>query len=368
MLNHTLRHSSHCIAWLWINALCLAACGGTGSDPVAGVLPPATPLSDAQAIEAASGAAVSLISALSVLGLDAPEVAPSPAIAGLRAARSMSVSRVGAAGGAGARAAPCTGGGTIEATCAESGGRTIVVSRSTACGLVDDSRGVAVVTDGELDISIDALGVCQTGTVPPSAARTLHYRHFRATVHDGPLVIESFTAPLLTERLETTVVGCGDAGRVELDGRLLVARSNGVDVTLDAHQLELRLSAAGEPCVQTLEATGRLDVFDHAGGRQFSAALRALRASFDVGSTVVRASIDGAATLDCVGAVAYASDAPLSIGGACASRGVLRVTLPSGVKARATLSESGIEFDYDGDGAPDRSVESCTDPSVAACD
>ena len=258
------------------------------------------------------------------------------------------------------QAAPCPGGGTIDATCAERGGRTTVAARSTDCVLIDERRGVREIVSGALEVSIEAPGVCQSGEVPPAAPRTLRYRHFRATVYDGPVVIESFAAPLLTQRIEPSARGCADVGHVALDGRLLVARTNAVDVTLDAHGLELALTAGGVPCFRQVEARGRLDVFDHVSGRQFAAALRGLRVSFEAGSVALVAALDGAATLDCIGEIVYATEVPLSIAGPCASAGTIHITLPSGSTARTRSGAGGVEFDYDGDGNTDRFAASCS--------
>ena len=358
--------------WILAGALCLAACGGgSGRDagPGAEVFPPATPLSDVQATEAASGAAVSLVAALSALVLDVPGLPAASTIADRHHGRSaLSVRRWASLAGQGGRSSRCAGGGTIQATCGEDGSGSTLLTRADECGTFDDAHGLYVITNGELRIRIQARGICRTGQVPADAPRTLRYRHFRATIRDGPSVLETFAAPVLTQRIEPSGTGCADVGRMVLDGRAVVTRADGVDVTLDTDGLILQLSANATPCVQQVEATGRLDVFDHTSGRQLDAALHGLRMTFEVESNPVAASIDGAATLDCVGEVAYASDAPLTGSGPCASSGALRLTLPSGATARSRAQAGGVvEFDYDGDGHVDRTVASCLDPSVAAC-
>jgi hypothetical protein len=356
--------------WIVLSAFYLAACGRGGGDSGAGaeVVPPATPLSNAQATEAATSAATSLVAALSALVLDVPGL-PAAAAGGERrrgAARSalqmalLASARVGAT--------RCAGGGSIQATCNEDGGVSTLVTRAEECGTIDEQHGLSVLTNGELRVRVQARGVCGSGEVPPGVTRTLRYRHFRVTIRDGPRLLETFAAPVLAQRIEPTGSGCADVGRMTVDGRVLVTRADGVDVTLDADTLTLLLSAESPPCVQHVEATGRLDVFDHTSGRQLDSSLHGLRVAFALEPTPVSAALDGAATLDCVGAVVYASEAPLIGNGPCASGGTLRLTLPSGARARSLIGAGGgVDFDYDGDGTPDRSVASCLDPSLAAC-
>jgi hypothetical protein len=359
--------------WILAGAFCLAACGGGGGRDVGAgteVFPPATPLSDEQATEAASGAALSLVAALSALVLDVPGLpAASTAADGNHGRSALSVRRWASLARQGGRSSRCAGGGTVQATCGEDGSGSTLLTRADECGTFDDAHGFYVITNGELRIHIQARGICRTGQVPADASRTLRYRHFRATIRDGPSVLETFAAPVLTQRIEPSGAGCAGVGRMTFDGRAVVTRADGVDVTLDTDGFILQLSDPGAPtCVQQVEATGRLDVFDHSSGRQLDAALHGLRMAFALESNPVAASIDGAATLDCVGEVAYASDAPLAGSGACASSGALRLTLPSGVTARSRARAGGVvEFDYDGDGQVDRTVGSCLDPTVAAC-
>jgi len=354
--------------WILAAAITLAACGGAaGNDDTEGVLPPSPPLRDEAAAEAASGAAVSLAAALSALVRNPPDSTGAPARAGLLDAPALVARRL-AADTARPGAAVCAGGGTIRATCREGGARTVLVTHADECGVVDAPSGLYVVTDGDLTAEIGARGICRSGEVPPTVPRTLRYRHFRATVRDGPEVLETFAAPVLEQRIEPAASECGTAGRMTFEGRVSLRQIDGVDVTLDAHALSLALTAGGPPCMQQMEATGRLEMFDHASARRFAAALRDVHVAFDPASDALAAAIDGRATLDCVGSVTYASAVPLVIDGPCASGGSLRVTLPSGATARMVVGEAGdVAFDYDNDGRIDRVVAFCLDPSLAAC-
>jgi len=335
--------------WCLVILAATAGCGGGGSSGDGGSLPtPVVPLSDAEATEAASGAVLTITAALVALASEPPGVAVPNA-----AAR---------ASGPAGRAVLCANGGVLVARCSGS----VITSTAHECELIDDASGTGITVDGRLSVAVGARGVCRTGEIPLDAVRTYRFTHFQAVVRDAGAVVETFAAPRLVQTVRPLAGGCA-AGQAEhrLDGRLLIRRRDGTDLRVDMRALRLGLHLDGTPCAPRVTADGRAEIADHAAGRFVRAAFAGLTVS---GSAAIGYRIDGAAMLDCLGAFSVATEAPLVLAAPCADAGALRFQLPSRATARSRFDAGGILLDADGDGAPERSVDSCIDTSLASCE
>lgn len=326
--------------------------GGGGDQPAGGTVPtPVVALSDAEATETASGAALSMLAALRVLAEDIPGVAASGG-----AARAL---------GGPAQAAACGNGGALLATCRAGGGRAVVTTRAIDCELLDAVSGFRVTVDGEVRATLQAPDVCRSGEIPAAAPRTYRYTGFQAVVRDAQGIVETLDAPRLTQVVEPLAGGCA-SGQADttLSGRLRVQRRDGPDVRIDAVGLQLARRLDASPCAARVSAVGVAAISDQAGGRTLRLAFDGVTLS---GSDATGYGLDGNARLACAGAFSFATEAPIVLAGACPSAGALRLALPSGATARATFDAGGVGLDANGDGAAEQSVDSCTDLMLFGC-
>lgn len=367
--------------------LCLsvAACGGGGGGKGSSPLPPAptaTPQPTAVpsiAIEAATGIVTATVVGVAafVTGIPVSGTSGSGAEMGRTAgsvrraavAFAATADVAGAASGGGAATSSCARGGTISASCNQSGGSTTIPATFSNCGLVDPATGDTVTASGGLTLVIAATGICGTGFVPPLAAMTAQFQNLTGTVMTPTgSVVEHFTANF-TETITPVGQGCaGTNGRETFDGALRVQTSAGIDVSLDAHGLTTNVQSSGSPCAQSVTASGGLDIEDHVQQRQFSAALDALALVLvDLGGNAASAAVDGMITAGCVGTIEVHTGPALQFGSGstCPIGGKLAVMRRDETNGIVAFSPSGLDFDYDADGRVDRSIASCSD--AAAC-
>lgn len=324
----------------------LVGCGGDGSGGSGnGAVPtPVVPVSDAAATETASAAALSIVAALEALAAPPPGLDPAPPAEGV------------------AQVAACLNGGGLAATCAQAGGRAIVRTHADQCELTDPASGGRVIVDGRLTATIAASGVCRSGQVPPAAERRYRLSDFRATTLVDGRTVESFATTRLRMVVAPQSGGCGGDADLHLDGRAVVTRSDGTDVVVDARGLRLAVRFAGEACARRIHADGVVAILDRgAGARQIDVDFEALQLDRALGGV----RLDGAAIVRCVGRLQFESVEPIARDGACAERGALRLRLPSGAEARVGYAAGGLTLDRDGDGVPERSLETCLDLALA---
>jgi hypothetical protein len=330
-------------------------CGGggaAGDQPPGGTVPtPAVALSDAQATETASAAALSMLAALRVLADDVPGVAAADGTA-----RAM---------GGPAQAATCNNGGALLATCRAGGGRAVVTTRAIECELLDAASGHRVTVDGEVRATVQAPDVCRRGEIPAMAARTYRYVGFQAVVRDAQGIVETLGAPRLTQVVQPFNGGCG-SGQADttLTGRLRVQRRDGTDVRIDTVGLRLARRLDGSPCAARVSAVGVAAITDQAGNRAVRVAFDGVTLSGGAGTGY---HLDGEASLACAGAYSFSTEAPVVLAGACPLSGALRLHLPSGTTALSVFDDGSVRLDANGDGTAERSVESCSGLALTGC-
>jgi len=340
---------------VWLLAGCGGGGTGGGSAGAGTVATPAVPLSDSAATEAASGAGLTLIASLVALAADPPGLASSTAA--LRQARGIEANAT--------RTLACKNGGLIKVSCMTSGAHTLSSSSADDCELDDATSGLQVTYDGTLAVNIDAAGLCGTPAIPADVTRTYRFKNFQAVARQNGQIVETFTAPHLTQTIEPLADGCAGAqARLTMRGRLGVKLRDGVDVVMDASPLTLEARSDGAPCASYVVGNGRLDAADYAAVRGLRAVLDGLKLS---GSAEAGYGLAGGAVVDCIGGLEFATAEPLRLAAPCATSGALRFHLPSGAAAAVRFDAGMLSIDADGDGLPERVVSSCADASLAMC-
>lgn len=266
---------------------------------------------------------------------------------------------------------PCDGGGTMNVSCRESGGNSILTAVLANCRVPDEETGGMVTSSGTLVGTVASLGVCSTGVIPSNVRLTTDFTNFTSQYADaGGTVVGNLSLPNFTESIDPTGQGCaGPNGTLSLSGSYttsIVAVS--VDLSVAANNLSLQVASSGTPCALEMTATGSLEVGDHANDRQFTVSFSNSHVTFGSEESMDGA-LDGSMGVSCIGHVAFQTDMPIRIGGGgCASAGRLSVTLASGTNGRIDFTAAGgVAFDYDADGSADKVVAECHDASVTQC-
>jgi hypothetical protein len=347
-----------CTAWVLASVF---ACGGGGSSDAGSEPPPPVLATDRERADAAVRSALSLVTLTAMLVSE-----PSRSGAGsTRAVLERSAATADPRHGEALRAVrvACPGGGTLDARCVEHVGGTTVTSVTQDCELLDPDSGLTVTSSGELIARMEALGICQTGMLPPRVPVVYRYRNFRATTSDGDTVLETFDAPRLVQRIEPRIGDCRDDDRlVSYDGGLGLARGDAAFDVVFA-QFVLTLRSTGTPCRQTVALAGQAEITDRIGDHSF--AVR--NGDVEIGLGDGQASMHGNLIIDCIGQVGIATTVQLA-GTPCPTAGGLSLQLPGDVAAGASFGPAGeLAIDYDADGRADATLPTCRDRSLARC-
>jgi hypothetical protein len=241
------------------------------------------------------------------------------------------------------------------------------VLRATAddCEIDDAASGLHWVYDGTVELTLAEADACDDGDIAPDVDHTLRFTNFQAVGRDGDQIVETFSAPRLTQTVQPLGFGCaGSLSRVTMQGRVRIVRRDGIDIMIDAFGATLLQQADGSPCRSRTIADGRVDLYDYAGRRALRASLNELALA---GSTADGYTLDGFAMVDCIGRIGFRGAEPIRLAAPCASSGRFELLLPSGSGAASSFDDGAVSLDADGDGIPERSVASCTDPSLAMC-
>jgi hypothetical protein len=162
-----------------------------------------------------------------------------------------------------------------------------------------------------------------------------------------------------------------------LDGHRLVQGTldvripdDGLDLSLDARDLDFQIASSGSPCRQSFVANGNLEVDDRNAAQRFSE--RFDEAVFEVSGAgaVAQLSISGLVSSDCIGEVEFVSDQPLRIDPAaeCPLGGALGLSFADDTTHAVRFTATGgLEIDIGADEVVDTSVPSCRDQSLARC-
>ncbi len=351
----------------------VGAVGGASAQPTATPQPTAAP---AEAVEQAAGIATSTVVALAAFVAQGAvsgthTSAPAQPAAVWRRLRTYTSALTYAADTAdnavSATAGSCAHGGTVDASCSESGNGSTVTLALSGCGIVDSTTGDVIVASGNLVVTVAARGVCASGDLPQQVMLSFQTTDFLGTVSDSSgTVIERFSANL-TETFTPAGQGCaGDNGTELFDGaRADQADAGALDVALSAHALSLAVTSSGSPCARRLIASGALDVQDHVSHARFSGAFHATQASLiDQGNGNTVATLDGSLTDDCLGEVDVRTATPLQFlrGSECAVDGRLLIRRADGTDARIEFGNAGsVAFDFNADGTADMTVPTCTE-------
>jgi hypothetical protein len=269
--------------------------------------------------------------------------------------------------GAGAVLGNCPLGGTIDASCNEQGGSSMVSSTLSNCSIAASRPGETVVSSGRLTTTVAAIGVCRTGVLPQNVRITTRFENFTAALRaaDGTL-IERLTGSF-TQTIDPSGQGCaGVHGSLSIDGSLAVERPSArADIALVAGGLRFSLGSSGpEPCARELLTNGSMEVDDRATGRRFTSRFRDLRMLLvEEDNDAVTASFEGAMGVDCLGELELRTEEPLWLPNAsdCPTAGLLVVLRADASEARVGFTAAGgLEIELDTGGVPERTeVSSC---------
>ncbi len=323
-------------------------------------------------LEKAAGVASSTLGALLTLVTAIPVFGPDSSTAGLQGTMAAVVP-AGPAGG-GAASEPCERGGTISASCGESGGSSTINASFSKCAMFDDVTGLLMTASGRVVIVVAAPGVCSSGVIPDNVRISTKFTGFSAVFTDPYSGAEITRVALsnLTETIDPSGQGClGPNGTFTLNGSFTVTMPEAdVDLSGTANKLALQTTSSGAPCVLQLIANGSVDLKDNSSGRHFSESFA------NTGATLQEApdgsllgSLNGSLNASCVGEMTLTTDEPIALpGGGCAQDGQLSVAFADGTHGRIWFTAGGgLAFDYDDDGTPDRQVMDCSDASVSQC-
>ena len=358
------------------------SCGNDNGSPA-----PTPPLTGTEGIQASSGLIISTITGISsiFLPLSGIGLGKSAESRGLLVPRPLdSAIRIALASSAGEgkdRTSPaiavldtCPDGGTRDISCTvdEAGSHIQIVFAN--CAEADTSDTTTTTLNGTITLDAASPFVCLTGSVPDSVAVTIAFHNVTATVVKD---VTSQTIGSINANFSIATVpgdsGCaGKNGTMTVDGSVaVVSLEEAIDVAAAFHSLVIQHSSAGIVCVETFVLNGGAGIQDNTTGRQFSETFE----NFTVTSTHLdndreELTLDGTISTNCLGSVVFQTiQSLLRIGSAdCPAAGQLRVTLPGNPPGDVYFTKlGGVDFDYDADGAVDRSFASCDDDSIKAC-
>jgi hypothetical protein len=135
-----------------------------------------------------------------------------------------------------------------------------------------------------------------------------------------------------------------------------------INIAVVAHQMALQVTSSGSPCAVALNASGVLNVDDHAGARRFYENFTGLQATL-TGSetTLTTGSLEGTLANSCLGTVQFHTETPVQFpaDSECPTAGAITVTRGDGTDGRIRFSTSGVGFDFNADAIVDLWVPNC---------
>lgn len=360
--------------------VCAAGCG----DDDGGGNPMDTTLTGQDGIEASTGVMISTLTSLGAALSDVPGVG-----IGSRsksAARRLALTwrdagpRVGVSP---LRALPavarlldaCPGGGTIDESCAASGGASLALAMFDDCrGPDDENPGRTLLIDGVVSATVGDPDFCVTGEIPALTSLSLSLSNLRVTLLDDvtgdPVgrIVADYTIGVVP-----LGGGCaGEAGTLSMNGSLsVVSAEDAVSLALSAQNLTIAVSSSGAPCTERFALDGGISVTDDILDQHFTETFDDfVVTSTDLPNSRTSLTIDGALDVSCLGRVAFDTVTPVVIVGEgnCPIGGVIDVMLADGTVGRiAFTSPGGITLDLGADGTVEQTFEGCSDPSFARC-
>ncbi len=328
-------------------------CGGGSGDGGRG---PVEVLQGDAAIQAAAGVVITMTSALDAL-LGSAAAMQAGARSGIGSGRSSRAVRV-----------DCPLGGVIDGDCREDGGRTFVTTASQNCGVVDDETGLTAIANGRLDATYEATGICGR-SVPEGVAVTFSFADYREELLQDGSVVGTSETRRLTQVSRPALGGCSENdGEVRLDGDLRTRDASG-DFEIRMHSLSMDIVSSGNPCTESVDAAGDIDVADLQRGSRFAGLMEGVRMTRRVAlDGLTEISVDGEADIDCLGRLRIRTTAALALSGSCPIEGAMDVVVGDLAEARVEFGTSGVAFDYQVDGVADFEAAICGSDAIASCE
>ena len=330
--------------------------------------PTQTPLQGADVVQGASRAALSTMQSISILdfgyvyagGQASPSEVPQFRLAGT-APHALLPDSVGSAA-----AVPATNcdSGSATVTCTAGNGTSSLTVVYTNCQtkLVSTAASHTLLRRGSVTQTVASATFCDTHTVPPDAAVSLHLNAFTLAETDDAsgtelvsirtTVTDAFTpnggscsnttGPALVNGKES--IDGSQSFRCEPSAEILTCPPGGADTSLSVRSLVLDRAAAGSPCELNITLHGTLETHNLLTGERFAEKFGNTRITeapapgVNAGTTF---TIEGQLHEDCLGDIDLQTHRPILMrGGAkCPSDGVLQLAAPlvgAGVPAAGT--------------------------------